>query len=312
MKNGILIINEFLHSNKFSEIHMWLVEAAKRKEMQLSIKTNAEILILLDNNYPVIKQGKEKLDDHFPFHEMEKDIDFILFWDKDIRLARYLEYLGYRVFNSSRAIEACDDKSLTHLILQNAGIPMPKTVVAPMTFEGIGYTNYHFTNQVIGTLGFPMIVKECFGSFGQQVYLIHNQEEMLNKLKWIGTKPILFQEYIQSSFARDIRLNVVGDQVVAAMYRYSENGDFRANITNGGKMKPYVPTKEQEALALSCCKELGLDFAGVDLLFGEKEEPIVCEVNSNAHFKNIYDCTKINVADNIMEYILDKLEEGLI
>ena len=54
-------------------------------------------------------------------------------------------------------------------------------------------------------------------------------------------------------------------------------------------MKGYTPTKEQEKLAIKTCQVLGLDFAGVDILFGENDEPIVCEVNSNAHFKNITD-----------------------
>jgi glutathione synthase/RimK-type ligase-like ATP-grasp enzyme len=91
------------------------------------------------------------------------------------------------------------------------------------------------------------------------------------------------------------------------MYRYSENGDFRANVSNGGKMKYYEPTKEQIDLAILSCKTLGLDFGGVDILFGENQEPIVCEVNSNAHFKNIFDCTGVNVADTIMEYIIKRI-----
>ena len=40
-------------------------------------------------------------------------------------------------------------------------------------------------------------------------------------------------------------------------------------------------------------------------MFDDQDEPIVCEVNSNAHFKNIYDCTGINVADRIMNYLLE-------
>ena len=91
------------------------------------------------------------------------------------------------------------------------------------------------------------------------------------------------------------------------MERYSENGDFRANITNGGSMKPYEPKEAQVELARKVMRTLGLDFAGVDILFGEEEEPILCEVNSNAHFKNIYDCTGINVADAIISYILEQL-----
>ncbi len=127
----------------------------------------------------------------------------------------------------------------------------------------------------------------------------------------IGAKPMLFQEFIHSSKGKDLRLQVVGSQVVAAMYRYSDNGDFRANITGGGKMKPYEPTQKQIDLAVESCKILGLDFAGVDILFGKDNEPIVCEVNSNAHFKNIYDCTGVNVADSILAYIIKRICIGV-
>ena len=89
------------------------------------------------------------------------------------------------------------------------------------------------------------------------------------------------------------------------MYRYSENGDFRANLSNGGKMKPYQPSKEEKALAVRACETLGADFAGVDLLFGDKG-PLVCEVNSNAHFKNIYDCTGVDTAERILCYLAGK------
>ncbi|MFW5676022.1 MAG: ATP-grasp domain-containing protein, partial [Acetivibrio ethanolgignens] len=64
-------------------------------------------------------------------------------------------------------------------------------------------------------------------------------------------------------------------------------------------MKAYEPTEEEKRLAVRACQALGLDFAGVDILFGEAG-PVVCEVNSNAHFKNIYDCTGVNVAEHIL------------
>ena len=73
-------------------------------------------------------------------------------------------------------------------------------------------------------------------------------------------------------------------------------------------MRPYHPTDSQIALAQEVCHALRLDFAGVDILFGEQDEPILCEVNSNAHFKNIYDCTGVNVADAIMSYINEELD----
>lgn len=291
---GWLITNGFLHTTKFTEIHLWLIESAKKLGIELTVKTNTEVLARLDSR---------------DFIQVEKvvNIDFVLFWDKDVRLAKYLEMKGYTVFNSSKAIEACDDKALTHLYLQGAGITMPRTLIAPMTFSNIGYTNLEFLKTVEQELPFPIIIKECFGSFGQQVYMAENHDKLVETVTRVGARPMLFQEFIKSSRGRDVRLQVVGSKVTASMYRYSENGDFRANLTNGGKMKPYEPSQEQIELAIQCCKVLGLDFGGVDLLFGKNQESIVCEVNSNAHFKNIYDCTGINVADAIMEYIVKRI-----
>jgi len=291
---GLLVVNEFLNSNKFNEIHQWLIDAAIRQGIKLIKKTNAQLLIEL----PVKNLRKS----------FQPEADFVLFLDKDVRLAEYLELMGYRVFNSSKAIYACDDKSMTHLLLSGADIPMPKTIVAPMTFTNIGYTDLYFLEDVAERLGYPMVVKECFGSFGQQVYLVKDMDELAATVKQIGAKPMLFQEYIKSSHGRDIRLQVVGKQVIAAMYRYSDSGDFRANLTIGGKMKAYQPTKEQVDLALKSCEVLGLDFAGVDILFGKNDVPLVCEVNSNAHFKNIYDCTGVNAADAIITHIKSKIQ----
>lgn len=305
-----LVVNAFLNTNKFTEINQWLVQAAKKKEIDLDIKTNAELLYTLNgvSDSNILSKGASK--GTLITREKKKEVerpDFVLFWDKDIRLARYLEQMGLAVFNSSKAIEICDDKSYTHLILDKAGIPMPKTMLSPMTYGNIGYNNYEFLDSVKGAFSFPFIIKECFGSFGQQVYLIHNEEELIQSVLNIGAKPMLFQEFIETSYARDIRLQVVGNKVITSMYRYSDNGDFRANITNGGKMKIYEPSEKEIELAIAACKAIDLDFAGVDILFGPDNQPLICEVNSNAHFKNIYECTKVDAADAILENILQKI-----
>src|SRR5699024_3648035 len=121
----------------------------------------------------------------------------------------------------------------------------------------------------------PLIMKEAFGSFGEQVYLIHNEEEMLNKITALKDRPYVFQQFIKTSFGRDLRLHVVGDKVAASMYRKTED-DFRS--TAGGIRLAYEPTKEEAALAIAATKAIGADFAGVDLLFGTDDEHIVSEV----------------------------------
>ena len=284
-----IIINKFLNASKFSEITHYLLVAAGMRNIRLNVYTNAEVMI----GAPL----------------PEEKPDFVLFWDKDILLAQYLESLGIPVFNSSRSIALCDDKRLTYLALQSSGIPMPKTVIAPFTYDNIGYNNFDFLETVEAEVSYPMVVKEAFGSFGMQVYLVQNHEEMVTKLQEISPKPVIFQEFLSEFQGTDIRLQVVGDEVVASMLRYSVNGDFRANVTIGGKMQKYTPTKEQCDIAIKATKELGLNFAGVDLLFGPDERPVLCEVNSNAHFKTIFDCTGINVADKIICHVREIMRD---
>lgn len=283
---GTLIVNGFLKSDKFDDIYSRLKDSFERFGVALSISTNASILHALDG------------DIDFP-----QKPDFVLFWDKDISLAKALETRGIRVFNSSSAIELCDNKAKMHLALK--GLPMPKTVIAPMTFPNIGFTDTDFLNKVASLLGFPIVVKECFGSFGAQVYLAKDQNELLTLVKEHERVPLLFQELVTESSGRDVRINVVGDKVITAMLRENKFGDFRSNITLGGTALPYSPTDEECSLALLATKKLGLDFAGVDILFG-KDGPLLCEVNSNAHFKSTHDCTGVNLADFIAEHITNK------
>ncbi len=291
MKTGWLVVNHFLATNKFTEHYNWLKKAADKVHIELSLKTGAQLL----NETGLSLLAPEPLP------------DFVLFWDKDIRLATALENMGLRLFNNARAIGLCDDKSMTHLSLAGS-IPMPKTICAPMTYQNIGYNDLSFVKKATDVLGLPMVIKECFGSFGGQVYLANTLKEATERIASLAGTPFIMQEFIRSSFGRDIRLQVVGDRVVAAMLRYNDAGDFRANITAGGKMKPYIPTEAQTKIAVLACQKLGLDFAGVDLLFGENDEPVLCEINSNAHFKNLYDCTGVNVAESILCYIAKEIE----
>lgn len=290
-----LVVNAFLNQTKFNEIHQWLYDAGRNHDVEIEIKSNAQLISAC-------------IDGELALNMQAPMVDFVLFWDKDVLLAKTLEDMGYRVFNSSFAIEVCDNKSLTHIHLAKEHIPMPDTIMAPMTYANIGYSDMEFLQSVEKRLGFPMVVKESFGSFGQQVYLCKDLVELERLVKKLEGKSFLFQKFIKEAECRDYRLQVVGDKVVAAMERTAKNGDFRANITNGGSMKQYVPTKEEEQLAVKCCEILKADFAGVDLMKGEDGKVLVCEVNSNAHFKNIFDCTGVNTADYIMEHLLSVLE----
>ncbi|MGE6375580.1 ATP-grasp domain-containing protein [Peribacillus muralis] len=291
-----IVVNGYLQHDKFSSLALFIQASAERKNIKATLIRNSDLIPVVEKGVPLLKGKVGKLP------------DFVLFMDKDIHLARHLEMLGLPVFNSSNAIDICDSKAKTHQALAGHGIPMPKTIFPPFTYDGIERGNMDVFKQIGSELGFPLIVKESYGSFGEQVYLLQTEEELLMTIRQLGHKPFIIQEFIRHSKGRDIRVNVVGDQVVAAMQRHSEH-DFRANMTAGGKAEPYTPTKEEAKLAIRCAKLLGASFAGVDLLFGE-DGPLLCEVNSNSHLLNIYECTGINIADSMFDYMLNNLGKG--
>ena len=100
--------------------------------------------------------------------------------------------------------------------------------------------------------------------------------------------------------------NIIGNKVIGAMLRESEV-DFRANISQGGKGRLIELTKAQEEIALKAHKVLGLDFSGVDLLFGENDEPLLCEVNSNLNFLSFEKIWGKSFGKKILEYILGEI-----
>lgn len=288
---GYIIINGFLREEKFFSLYSALKQSADKAGLQLELKTNIELMC-------DIASGKTVANETLP--------PFAIFWDKDVRLAKTLEAAGMKLFNSASAIELCDDKSLTHIALMNR-VPQPKTVLIPLTFPRVGYTDCTFLEKIADYLGFPLVIKQCFGSFGAGVYLARNMDEAKAALMKTAGGAAIAQQYIASSFARDIRAYVVSDKVAAAMLRHNESGDFRANVAQGGKADAYALNEAQAALAVRTAQILGCTFAGVDLLFGENGEMTVCEVNSNAHFAGISAATGVNIADKIIEAVAQRI-----
>lgn len=315
MKQGWLIVNEYLDTEKFLEIRKLFLSGAEKKNVKLTVYTNADFAV--DLSGAVVKSRA--------FDEGEPE--FIIFYDKDITLAAALEKMGYRLYNSADAIDVCDSKVKTATRISEynlnckddeAKILMPKTYKVPFTYENIGIKDsysFDFLDYVEKDLceagegalsdAYPMVIKESNSSFGMGVHLAGSREEAVKLICEYGNKECIIQEYLSYSSGRDYRLQMVSDKCVCAMMRSNEN-DFRANITNGGKMSEYKPTDEDLSLARNVMKCLKLDFAGIDIMHDKSGRAVFLEANSNAHFKNIYDLTGINAAEKMIEYIVAK------
>jgi RimK family alpha-L-glutamate ligase len=173
--------------------------------------------------------------------------------------------------------------------------------------------HFPITNDLIAThIGFPCVIKVLVGSFGEGVYLCHSEHEYRKLIEFLknldNQKKLLVQEYLGDQPGVDLRVIVVGNKVIGAMKRTAPSGDFRANITIGGKGEPYPVTPEIESIALATTQALGLEIAGVDLLF-DKNGFKVCEANSNPGFNGFDHFCNTNVGFEIVEYVKSKLNQ---
>lgn len=281
-----VIYNGSLVSDKFEDQARLVADAAERAGVTAMVMKNYEVMMDLSS------------DAALP--------DFAVLLDKDILLGFYLKSRGVPVYNDPAVIDLCDNKATQYIRLAEAGLPMPKTIIAPKVYPNFSILQSGYFERVMDELSLPMVIKEGHGSFGMKVYLINDESEFYEKVEALRGVDFVFQEFIASSRGRDIRVNIVGGEIVAAMQRRSET-DFRANITNGGQASLIELTDAQRIVAMQAAAAVGAEFAGVDLLFGENEEPLVCEVNAAAHIRNILNVTGINVADAMIAYILEDL-----
>ena len=229
--------------------------------------------------------------------------DFAIYLDKDKYLSGILEKSGLRLFNRHEAVRVCDDKAQTYIALTGNGIKFPKTIFGALCYKTDGVIKDDWADSIGNNLGYPLIVKEGYGSMGKGVYLANDKDQLLSIMEKVKLKPHLFQEYISFKKGVDVRVIVIGGKTVAYMERRNDQ-DYRSNVGQGGKGVKIELSEKFKKVAESCAEILALDYCGVDLLYGKNGEPIVCEVNSNAFFDGIESVTGVNVAKKYAEYII--------
>ncbi len=287
-KKVLIVINGYGVADGVQHQVQRLTEEFNKRDVFVSVAKSTDILSYL-------KEGNV-------FSSLP-ECDYVVYLDKDRYVAELLERSGKRIFNSCESIVNCDDKMLTHIKLSNSGIKMPTTISSALCYRDNGNRDYIKT--VEKTLGFPMIVKENYGSLGRQVYLINDEKELIEIENKLIHVPHIFQEFVSTSKGKDYRLIVIGGKVVAYMKRENKHS-YLSNLATGGKSYVVQLPKTYIEIAEKAAKIIGLDYCGVDLLEGQDGEPILSEVNSNAFYQGIEKTTGINVAQLYVDYILSK------
>ncbi|MCD7728530.1 MAG: RimK family alpha-L-glutamate ligase [Clostridia bacterium] len=290
MKRGLIL------NNAYSQLKSGEYQSARLKEE--FAKLGVQIDVRQNDFFAAIINGGD-------IECRVKDYDFCIYLDKDKYVSQMLEKCGLRLFNSHKAICDCDDKMVTAIELSNHGIQMPKTISGLLCYDENAQIKISSVEFIEKELGYPVIIKSSYGSLGKGVFKADSREELLKIMQNLKCVPHLFQQYIAESSGTDLRVIVIDGKCIAAMKRTSLT-DFRSNIELGGKGENVKITAEVEDICCRVAKVLGLDYCGIDLLFGNSG-CLVCEVNSNAFFGGIEGVTGINVARAYAESIYKKI-----
>ena len=288
--HGIVIHNQEIGHNAYK------IQRFQEEFVKLGISLD---VFVNDGTLAVIKDSKIEI-------KLPK-ADFVLYLDKDIYLARLLEKAGYRLFNKADFIKFCDDKMLTFIGCANMGIKMPKTISGPLVYSELKESNYSFLKDVEKELGLPMVVKKVYGSLGEGVYLVKDHDELVKLSSEIARNPIVFQEYIPTSFGKSIRVLIIDGKVFGAFVRENDR-DFRSNFGDSAGSEKLFKGEKYLSFAQQISDKLQIEYAGIDLLIDKNDEPILCEINSNAFFEVFESVTCLNVAKAIGEMIIKKLK----
>jgi len=212
-------------------------------------------------------------------------------------LLHRLQRLGMYILNPPSAIEHAVDKYYALSLLEEEGLPVPKTVVAESADAALS---------AFMDLGGDVVVKPIFGSRGigsTRISDIEVAERIFRALDF-NHQVLYIQEFIPHG-DYDLRLLVLGERVLASMKRVAAS--WKTNISLGAKPVSYNAPREIKDLAINAAETLGCEFAGGGIL-QTKKGPLLIEVNSQPGWKGLQTVTEINIADEIAGYVLAKVE----
>lgn len=215
---------------------------------------------------------------------------------------RLFESAGVRCVNSSLVAGVCGDKILTSVQLQEHGVPQPEVRIA--------FTEQS-TLEAIEEMGYPVVLKPAVGSWGRLLAKVNDRdaaESILEHKAILGTyhhSIFYIQQYVEKS-GRDIRSFVIGDECVAAIYRYS--GHWITNTARGGRAENCPVTDELRDVSVRAARAVGGGIVAADL-FETPEGLLVNEVNYTMEFRNSIDTTGVNIPGLIVEHVLAAARE---
>jgi [lysine-biosynthesis-protein LysW]---L-2-aminoadipate ligase len=272
-------------------------DRVRAEEKMLEEKSNelGHDTMMVDAKTAQINTESKKTDFDFGDVVLERCVSYF----RGLHFTACLEFLDVPVVNRYEVANNCGNKMITSLLLKKHNVPTP-------------ITYFSFSSEAalenLEKVGYPMVIKPIVGSWGRGVMPLKDREtaDAIIEVRELNDGPLDRIYYLQEMVKRpprDIRVIVVGDQVISAMYRTS-SGSFKTNIALGAEPILCEITKELEDICMKASKAVGGGILGVDVMEDEKRGLVVHEVNNTVEFKGLAKVSKKNIPKEMIDFAI--------
>lgn len=210
-------------------------------------------------------------------------------------LSRQLEYMGIRVFNNSFVSEICNDKAKTYQYIAKTGIAMVDS----------GFYRNTQLKEVVTNMKGSTVIKAVDGHGGSQVFLVE-ENEVPHILTGIGSSDVVVQP-LTGSRHQDLRVYVIGKEIVAAVLRTAKEG-FKSNFSLGGEVCLYELSEKEREIIQLIMNQFDFGLVGIDFIIGDTGELIFNEIEDVVGSRMLYQCSDINIVERYLKFIKEQVQ----
>lgn len=218
---------------------------------------------------------------------------------RNVHSTAALKGMGVNVINSLYTGIYAGNKLFTHMLLKKQGVPTPYATVAFSKEAAL---------ESLEKIGYPKVIKPTVGSWGRMISKLNDKDSaegiIESRERMYPIYQIHYLEEFVSRPPRDIRAIMVGDEIVAAIYRYSADDSWKTNMALGGRAEPCKPTKEMEDICIKAKNAVQGQIVGVDLMESKEKGLVVHEVNNTTEYKNTVRVCGVDIPSLIIDYAL--------
>lgn len=273
-----------------------LIEALNKRGVQHDLIDDRAIVFNLTPDGTVNGQGN--LVGPAQFQQFDVVLDRAMEFTRGLYALEILNSWGVKTVNAARVVALCGDKLLTTAALSQHGVPSPVTKIAFTPEAAL---------EAIEQMGYPVVMKPVIGSWGRLISKVNDREAaeaLLEHKSVLGHflhEIFYLQEYIKKP-GRDIRIIMLGDEIISAIYRSSEH--WVTNTARGASSTPCPVDNDLDKIAHAASNAVGGGFLAIDVIEDADRGYLINEINPTPEFRGSETATGADIPNKIIDYLL--------